>query len=1358
MFDRWKSDIDLLKASRDGNAQAFGVLVSRYQALICAITYGATGDSGRSEELAQDAFLRAWRGLGQLQDPSKFRAWLCSIARNTVQNWFRSQGRDVVGRAAALDAAAEATSRESGPEEVVMFEEQQELIRQALAQMPEGVREPLILFYREGKSTREVAVQLGLTEEAARQRIYRGRSLLREQVAGMIENTITRTRPGKAFTAAVIASIVSLGFKGSATAAAATAGSYGVTSVLSGLTAKVVAVAVGAVIVAGGIVAYKQVNGGAKPAGQSAAVQSAEQGRSETVSPVATTNPATDSGSRVSVVASSTQMGNGDEASPVGRDRRSVVAQGGADTFEFQSKGVLSGRVTDIETGEPVSGARLTILSRRVYTTITDANGFYSFARIDEAGDYSVAVSCEEYLGPSEDEGELTVHLGPDAQIVKHLQLHKACMVDVWVVDADGVGIPGATVVGTLLADDRMREMNRAVFSRTTDPNGYILLGGFAPGETDYLITAWHTVAAGTEERDGRLYTLTECDYAPGKATVGLTDPNVVREVRIVLERGAPVQARVEYADGVPATNAEIAVTPTWWHCTHALPGLKTSEDGTLTLGHIVEGLHDISVRTPTSEAGFMSQKVLQVQLPTAGDEPLVVRLPGKSPQSLVSIKGSLVFRGEKLPDSVRITMMSPSGTYIFLDVTRKPDGRLEDTFAIERLEPGIYSLTFSGENVEETTIDNVAAPCSDLRVELAYVPRLKLAGAVVDAGSGEPIDRFRVRVKKLQSLRGPLYAQPNLWVDFENERGDFSADLVGPGIYQIQVAAEGYAPAWSEPISTDALKDIVVTLSAGRAISGRVVNDKGEPLSGATVVPLSLSQGNMPETQDLFLGLDGAAQTVNGSFTLAHVPAGVEAIQVVHPDYASRRVEGIRVDAGRTSENVEVVLSTGGTIEGYVYDLQGNPQAGQALYVQDAAGYAGLGDEEAGRKGQAVTDANGFYRIERLPSDLCYLERADKGQGLGVVCRMVVPRDGQVARVDLGGAPVVRGRIVLDGVPLAGARLLIGPVHTPDSGAFTCYATTDEQGGFAFGGATPGVYSIYRRQSADRDQWLAVGTVTVADGDVDVGVLPPNASSLYVTLNGADAVDKGGIDSVFLTKERRLWSTPTGIAEAPSAAEGPYVVKGIEPGTYFLNVKRQDQVIWQQRVDLDAGAKRWELSVDLPAGRSGVSGNIRGGGSRSLVVWREQKDVFAIVQPAPDGAYRMQHLPAGRYFIGEAACALYDVPPMAEMQLQEGQETTLDLDLSTATAGQTGFVLVQAVDEHGWVCDNAQIRLEGPLGAVEPVYAGDIGRGFLTVPGPHALSVQASGYQDVARKVNVRPFDPYAGRPQNLVICLSRK
>lgn len=1356
MFDRWKSDIDLLKASREGNAQAFGVVVGRYQSLVCAITYAATGDSGRSEELAQDAFVRAWKGLGQLQDLGKFRAWLCSIARNTVQNWFRSQGRDVVGRAASLEAASETISRESGPEEVVMFEEQQALIRQALAQMPEGVREPLVLFYREGKSTREVAAQLGLTEEAARQRIYRGRSLLREQMADMIENTIAGTRPGKAFTAAVIASIVSLGLKGTGTAAAAVGGSYGAASVLSGLTAKVTAVAVGAVILAGGIVAYKQMNDTKEPAGRSVVVESVGEAPSDAALSVVATEPDTTPAGKLAGDSETSGAAASVRTTTVVRDRRSRIAIA-TDGSEFEPRGVLSGRVTDIETGEPVQGARLTVSLRNVYTTITDANGFYALDRIEEAGVYNIAVSCEAYLGGSQDDGALSVNLSPDAQIVRHFRLHKACMVDVWVVDADGAGIPGATVVGTLLADDRMREVNRSVYTRTTDPNGYLLLGGFPPADTDYLITAWRTIPVGVEEREGRLYTRSECDYAPARTTVRLTDPNLVRQVRIVLERGTPVQARVEYSDGIPAANTEIEIAPAWWHCTYGLPGYRTSDDGTLTFNHIVEDWYDISVRTPTSDTGFMSQKVMRAQLPSPGDEPLVVRLPGKSPQSLASIRGFLVFHGEKIPDSVRITMMSPSGAYIFLDVTRKPDGRLEDAFAIERLEPGVYSLTFSGENIEETTVDNVVAPCSDLRVDLNYITRLELAGNVVDAQNGQPIKHFRIRVKKLRSLRGPLYVQPNRWVDFENERGDFIADLVGPGVYQVQVTAQGYATAWSEPISTDELRNVVVALSTGGSISGRVVNPKGEPIRGATVVPLSVAGGNMTEIENVFMDQSGAVETVNGAFTLDHMPAGTETIRVVHPDYAPRIVEGIPVVAGRAGANVEVVLAAGGTIEGTVYDLQGRPEAGQVIYVQDAVDYLGLGDEAAGRLGQAVTDADGFYRIEHLPAELCYVQRINKWQGQGVVCRMAAPRDGQVVRVDLGGVPVVRGRVVIDGVPLAGARLLIGPARSPHSGAFTCYATTDTQGGFTFGGALPGVYSIYRRQSAEHNSWLVVGTVTVADADTDVGVLPPNASNLYVTLNGADAADGWGIDSVFLTKGQRLGSTPTGIAEAPSAAGEPYVVKGVEPGDYVLNVRRRDQTLWQKTVTLDAGRARWELTVDLPVWKAGVAGFVRGVGACTLVLWRRQKDVLAVVQPASDGSYRVQRLPAGRYFLGEISCAFYDVPPIAEVQLHEEGDTRFDLDLSSASAGQTGFLLVQVVDERGWVRDDAQIRLDGPFGAVEPVYRDTIGRGFLTVPGSHVLNVQAGGRQGISKKVNVRPFDPYVGRPQNLVICLDR-
>jgi hypothetical protein len=82
------SEAQLLWASVAGSKDAFGTVVRRYQALVCAVTYSATGDIGTSEELAQETFLRAWRNLRQLEDPGWFRAWLCTIAlTGIVGDW-----------------------------------------------------------------------------------------------------------------------------------------------------------------------------------------------------------------------------------------------------------------------------------------------------------------------------------------------------------------------------------------------------------------------------------------------------------------------------------------------------------------------------------------------------------------------------------------------------------------------------------------------------------------------------------------------------------------------------------------------------------------------------------------------------------------------------------------------------------------------------------------------------------------------------------------------------------------------------------------------------------------------------------------------------------------------------------------------------------------------------------------------------------------------------------------------------------------------------------------------------------------------------------------------------------------------
>ncbi len=253
MFKRGKSEIELIQASQQGDAQAFEIIVRQYQSLVCAITYSGTGCMDASEELAQETLLLAWKNLTQLREPGKFQAWLCRIARNTVQDWRRDRGRHRVGQSGSLASAGDQASGTAEPVDTVIHQEQAVVVSRALDQIPEKYREPLILYYREEKSVREVAGLLALTENTARQRITRARSMLKKKVSDMVETTLTHTRPGKAFTAAVMSSLVAGTLKTTATSATG----FGIGALLKGLvssvTVKLILGTTAAVIVTGGL-------------------------------------------------------------------------------------------------------------------------------------------------------------------------------------------------------------------------------------------------------------------------------------------------------------------------------------------------------------------------------------------------------------------------------------------------------------------------------------------------------------------------------------------------------------------------------------------------------------------------------------------------------------------------------------------------------------------------------------------------------------------------------------------------------------------------------------------------------------------------------------------------------------------------------------------------------------------------------------------------------------------------------------------------------------------------------------------------------------------------------------------------
>ena len=200
----------LIASSLAGDHDAFRQIVEQHQNLICALALSACGNVAKSEDLAQETFLIAWQRLQSLHDPSHLKAWLCGIVRNLARN-SRRKPTPLQSDAGEQDPAEyNVVDRALPAEELAAAREELAIVERALSAMPDAYREPLVLFYREEQSVQNVADALGLSADAVRQRLTRGRSMLRDRVEAVIEHSLRRTKPTPALTIAIMATLPSV--------------------------------------------------------------------------------------------------------------------------------------------------------------------------------------------------------------------------------------------------------------------------------------------------------------------------------------------------------------------------------------------------------------------------------------------------------------------------------------------------------------------------------------------------------------------------------------------------------------------------------------------------------------------------------------------------------------------------------------------------------------------------------------------------------------------------------------------------------------------------------------------------------------------------------------------------------------------------------------------------------------------------------------------------------------------------------------------------------------------------------------------------------------------------------------------
>lgn len=182
------SEMNLVRRAQGGDADAFADLVRLYQRRAVSVAYRLVGNVEDASDVSQDAFVRAFRCLDQLDDPARFGPWLMRIVSNQSLNFRRSRSSraaasldDMIGdpgearRPATGMKLATDEGDETGPLPVELHDE----ISQALATLPDKQRLALVLFSVEGMPQKEVAEVLECSIELVKWNVFQARKKLK---------------------------------------------------------------------------------------------------------------------------------------------------------------------------------------------------------------------------------------------------------------------------------------------------------------------------------------------------------------------------------------------------------------------------------------------------------------------------------------------------------------------------------------------------------------------------------------------------------------------------------------------------------------------------------------------------------------------------------------------------------------------------------------------------------------------------------------------------------------------------------------------------------------------------------------------------------------------------------------------------------------------------------------------------------------------------------------------------------------------------------------------------------------------------------------------------------------------------
>jgi len=182
----------LVERVQKGDKRAFDLLISKYQHRIVSLVGRYVNDQAEAQDVAQEAFIKAYRAIDRFRGDSAFYTWLYRIAINTAKNWLVAKKRRPP--ASDIDAAdAEQYDMESRlkeqatPENEMMREEIRRTVYDTIAELPEDLRTAIMLREMEGMSYEDIAITMDCPIGTVRSRIFRAREAIDLKLKPMLD-------------------------------------------------------------------------------------------------------------------------------------------------------------------------------------------------------------------------------------------------------------------------------------------------------------------------------------------------------------------------------------------------------------------------------------------------------------------------------------------------------------------------------------------------------------------------------------------------------------------------------------------------------------------------------------------------------------------------------------------------------------------------------------------------------------------------------------------------------------------------------------------------------------------------------------------------------------------------------------------------------------------------------------------------------------------------------------------------------------------------------------------------------------------------------------------------------------------